>query len=158
MPVTPSLEQIAPFEIRTSPAPAELGHGLQNRARRRETLLQLRFGEQVASFAVDDLWSACCELLLDAQLVREARLNHFVLDVEQIFDLSYEGDLLLCIFSQEHIFAVRRDEVAAALERLVEEIFAATSCPRLMMIAARWGASSIRGLPYSIRFSDSALT
>ena len=152
------LDQLAPFEIRISPRPTELGRALEDNVRRTGTLLQLCFGEQVAGFGVEDLWSACCERLLTAQLVREARLDHFVLDVEQVFDLAYQGEQLVCSFSREHVFAVRREEFAAALEHLVEEIFAATSCPRLMHIAARWGASSIRGLPYSIRFSDSVLT
>ena len=152
------LDGLAPFAVRISPSPAELGKALEEHDRRAGTLLQLRFGDQVAGFVVEDLWSACCELILNAQLVREGRLDHFVLDVEQIFELSYEDDLLFCIFSREHVFAVRRNDFATALEHLVGEIFAATSCPRLMEIAARWGAASIRGLPYSIRFTDSALT
>ncbi len=152
------LDQITSFEVGTSPPPAELGRSLENKGRKAGRLLRFRFGDQVAGVAINDLWSACCELLLNAQFVREAKLDHFVLDVEQIFELSYAGDLLFCIFSREHVFAVSREEFASSLERLVDEIFAATTCPRLMRIAAGWGASSIRGLPYSCRFSDSALT
>jgi hypothetical protein len=152
------LDQVTSFEIGISPSPAELGQSLESNTRKANTLLQFHFGEQVAGVAVEDLWSACCELLLNAQLVREAKLDHFVLDVEQIFELSYAGELLFCIFSREHVFAVSREGFADSLEALVDAVFAATTCPRLMRVAAAWGASSIRGLPYSCRFSDSVLT
>jgi hypothetical protein len=151
------LDQFAPFEVRTWPDPEALGRALETNHPVPGAVLQLRFGEQVAGLAISDLWSACCELVLDAELVREGRLDHFVLDVEQICDLSYAGELLFCIFSREHVFAVSREEFAAALEHVVEEIFASTSCPRLMQIGAGWGASAIRALPYSVRFSDSEL-
>ena len=57
----------------------------------------------------------------------------------------------------EHVFAVSREDFASALEDVVEQIFSGTSCPQLMHVAARWGASAIRALPYSYRFSDSLL-
>jgi hypothetical protein len=151
-------DQVTSFEIGISPPPAELGQALESNTRRANTLLQFHFGENVAGLAIEDLWSSCCELLLNAQLVREAKLDHFVIDVEQIFELSYAGELLFCIFSREHVFAVSREGFAASLEHLVEQIFAETTCPRLMRVAAAWGVSSIRGLPYSCRFSDSVLT
>jgi hypothetical protein len=152
------VEDLLDFEVRTSPSAAELGRSLENNARLSGSLLQLRFGERVAGLPISDLWSACCELLLEAQLVREGRLDHFVLDIEQIFELAYSGELLFCIFSRELVFAVEREPFAAALEHVVEDIFAATTCPRLMHIAARWSASALRALPYSFRFSDSVLT
>jgi hypothetical protein len=65
--------------------------------------------------------------------------------------------VVLCRFSPEHVFAVSREHCAAALEDVVDEIFSGTSCPRLMHVAARWGASALRALPYSYRFSDSLL-
>jgi hypothetical protein len=151
------LDQLSPFEVRTCPGPDVLGRALENNRHVPGATLQLRFGNQVAGLPISDLWSACCELLLDAELLRERKLDHFVLDAEQIFDLSYAGELLYCSFSREHVFAVSRDELAASLERLVGELLGATSCPRLAQLGAEWGASAIRGLPYSSRFSDSAL-
>lgn len=145
------------FSARTSPTARELGRSLERKAQLSGALLQLHFGDQVARLPISDLWSVCCELLLQAQLVREGRLDHFVVDVEQIFDLAYEGDLLICTFSREHVFAVPRDDFAAALEQLVDEILGATSCPKIMQIGASWGASAIRAQPYCYRFSDSAL-
>jgi hypothetical protein len=120
--------------------------------------LQLRFGDRVAGLAISDLWSACCELLLQASLVREGRLDHFVLDVEQVFELSNAGDHVFCVFSPEHVFVVSRQELADSLEQAVAEVFEHTACPGLMLVAASWGASSIRALPYAFRFSESALT
>jgi hypothetical protein len=152
------LEGLSDFEVRTWPSAAELGRALESNARIDGALLQMRFGDQVAGLPISDLWSACCELLLEAELARDGRLNHFVLDVEQIFEPSYSGDLLFCTFSREHVFAVDRARFAAALEQTVEDIFAATTCPRLMRIAASWGASALRALPYSFRFSDCVLT
>ena len=69
-----------------------------------------------AGLPICDVWSACCELFLEAQLVREKRLNRFVLDVEHVFDVSCTGSVVLCRFSPEHVFAVSRDEFASALE------------------------------------------
>jgi hypothetical protein len=152
------LDQFSRFEVRTCPGPNALGRALEGNWQSPGAVLQLRFGEQVAGLPISDVWSACCELLLQAQLVREGRLDHFVLDVEQVFELTYADELIFCIFSPEHVFAVSREGFAASVEQLVEEIFAATSCARLMHVAARWGAFAIRGLPYSARFSDSELT
>lgn len=151
-------DHLLPFEVRTWPSAADLGRALENNTRIAGMQLRLEFGAEVARIAIADLWSTCCELLLEAQLVRESKLDHFILDVEQIFDLAYDDDQLLCIFSQEHLFAVSREGFAAALENAVDEIFAATSCPGLMRIAAGWRASAIRAQPYSSRFSDSVLT
>ena len=147
-----------PFAIQTSPPAAELGRLLESNGRSTGASLQLCFGHRVAGIAIPDLWSTCCELLLQAQLVREQRLDHFVLDVERIFDLVYDADRVLCIFSTELAFVVERERLASALDQVAEEIFAGTSCPRLMQVAARWGAFAIRGLPYAARFSESALT
>jgi hypothetical protein len=151
-------DRLLPFEVRTWPSPEELGRLLQSHERIQGMQLRLHFGEQVARIPISDLWSACCELLLQAQLVREAKLDHFIIDVEQIFDLAYDEDHLLCMFSQEHLFAVSKEGFAAALEHVVDEIFDSTSCPRLMRIAAGWGAAAIRAQPYSAKFSDSVLT
>jgi hypothetical protein len=148
---------LLPFVVRTSPAPAELGRALESKMSIGNPVLQLRFGEVAAGLPISDVWSACCELLLEAQLVRERRLNRFVLDLEHVFDVSCAGSVVLCRFSSEHVFAVSREDFASALEDVVEQIFSGTSCPRLMHVAARWGASALRALPYSYRFSDSLL-
>lgn len=146
------------FEIRIAPEAGELAHALEQNRRIPGARLQLRFGDELAAFPIPDLWSACCELLFAARLVRECRLDHFVLDVEQIFDVDYRDERVLCIFSREHVFEVPREEFAAELEVAVQKIFAATSCPAVMRAAADWGASAIFALPYSSRFSDSVLT
>ncbi len=157
MATQPELEQIPSFAVRISPRPETLGRALENNRPLAGTYLQLRFGEQAAGFPIADLWSACCEFLLQAQLVRESKLDHFVIDAEQIFDIDYNGDLLVCSFSHEHVFAVPVEVFAAALEHVVDDIFAGTSCPPLMRIAANWGASTLRSLPYASRFTASAL-
>jgi hypothetical protein len=148
--------ELSAFDAVTRPAPAELGRALEARANG-QPVLQLRFGEMVAGLPISDVWSACCELLLQAQLVREMRLDRFVLDLEQVFDVTYAGSAIRCRFSSEHVFAVSREDFASALERVVRQILSGTSCPSVMHVAARWGASAIRALPYSHRFSDSLL-
>jgi hypothetical protein len=148
---------LLPFAVQTSPTPAELGRALESKTKIGNPVLQLRFGEVAAGLPISDVWSACCELLLEAQLVRERRLNRFVLDLEHVFDVSCAGSVVLCRFSSEHVFAVSRDDFASGLEDVVDRIFSGTSCPRLMHVAARWGASALRALPYSYRFSDSLL-
>ena len=152
------LDQFTTVKARFSPSSDELGKSLQANQRTARASLQLRFGDQVAGLAISDLWSACCELLLQASLAREGLLDHFVLDVEQVFELSYAGDLVFCVFSPEHVFAVSRHEFADSLEQAVSELFEHTACPGLMRVAAAWGAASIRALPYAFRFSQSALT
>jgi|SRR3954447_1149181 hypothetical protein len=153
----PQSVDLSTFVVQTSPAPGELGRALERNSSIVSPVLQLRFGEVAAGLPISDVWSACCELLLEAELVREGRLDRFVLDLEHVFDVSGAGSVVLCRFSPEHVFAVSRDEFAAALEDVVDQIFAGTSCPRLMHVAARWGASALRALPYSYRFSDSLL-
>lgn len=154
--VSPSPE-LSHFEVTTSPAPAELGRSLEQNFSIAGATLRLRFGDLAAGLSISDLWSACCELLLQAELVREGKLDRFVLDVEHVFDVLCAGDVVLCRFSKEHVFAVPREEFASSLERVVDRIFAGTGSPQLMQIAARWGASSIRAQPYAYRFSDSVL-
>src|SRR5438270_7913100 len=149
--------ELSPFIAQTTPAPAELGRALESKTSIAHAVLQLRFGEMTAGLPISDVWSACCELLLEAQLVRERRLNRFVLDLEHVFDVSGAGSVVLCRFSPEHVFAVSRDDFVSALEEVVDRIFSGTSCPRLMHIAARWGTSALRAMPYSYRFSDSLL-
>jgi hypothetical protein len=151
-------DHLSTFKVQTWPPPRDLGQALERNVMIAGARLQLRFGERVASLAVNDLWSTCCELLLQAQLIRESRLDRFVVDVEHIFDLRYDSGLVLCTFSQEHVFEVDQQGFALSLERVVTEIFDGTSCPGLMLIAAKWAASNIRAQPYSFRFSDSVLT
>jgi hypothetical protein len=146
--------ELSPFEVLTCPAPVELGGALEGRTAPGQPILRLRFAEVTAGLPISDVWSACCELILQAELVRERKLNRFVLDLEEVFDVSCTGAVVLCRFSAEHVFVVSREEFASALERVVDQIFAGTSCPALMHVAARWGASAIRALPYSHRFSD----
>ena len=153
----PQSVDLSTFVVQTSPAPGELGRALERKSSIGSPVLQLRFGEVAAGLPISDVWSACCELLLEAELVREGRLDRFVLDLEHVFDVSGAGSVVLCRFSPEHVFAVSRDEFAAAFEEVVDQIFSGTSCPRLMHVAARWGASALRALPYSYRFSDSLL-
>ena len=148
---------LSPFEVQTRPPPAELGRLLESKERASQPILRLCFGDLTAGLPIRDVWSACCELLLAAELVREGRLNRFVLDVEHVFDVSCSGSVILCRFSSEHVFAVSREEFASALDRVVEQILSGTSCPSVMLIAARWAASTIRARPYSYRFSDSLL-
>jgi hypothetical protein len=150
-----SADACVPFEVRTAPVPEEIGRALEGNRPIEGAMLQLHFGAEVARLPIPDEWSDCCELLLQAELVREARLDHFIFDVERIFDLSYDGDRLTCAFSREHVFTVSRTEFAEALERLVQQIFAGTTCPRLMRAGAIWGAASIRSQPYYYRFSES---
>jgi hypothetical protein len=159
MSTQPHVDPHVSFSATTSPAPAALGRSLEQRGGIiGRPLLQLRFGSRVAALSVTDVWSACCELLLAADLVRERKLDRFVLDVEPVFQIEYARDSILCVFSPEHVFPVRTEEFAAGLEQVVDEILAGTSCPRVMHVAASWGASEIRALPYSARFSDSLLT
>ena len=145
------------FSVTTVPVPADLGRTLETKMRLTRATIQLRFGREVAALSIRDVWSACCELLLAAQLVRERKLDRFILDVEQVFDIVYDGELMLCVFSPEHRFPVAVETFARSIEGVVEEILAGTSCPKVMHIAASWGASEIRAQPYSSRFSNSLL-
>ena len=151
-------DRLCVFAVDTWPPAPELGAALEHNRPVAGATLQLRFGERIASLAISDLWSTCCELLLQAQLARESRVDRFVVDVEQIFDLTSDSRSLLCVFSREHVFAVDAQQFADSLEKVVGDIFEGTSCPRLMQIAAAWAASNIRAQPYSYRFSDSLLT
>ncbi len=157
MPFLARAEPARAFTVTTVPSPAQLGQTLEEQVRLRRATIQLRFGREVAALAIRDVWSACCELLLAAELVRERKLDRFILDVEQVFDIVYDGDLMLCVFSPEHRFPVPVEAFASSLEQIVDDILAGTSCPKVMRVAAAWGASEIRAQPYSSRFSNSLL-
>src|SRR3954453_18214262 len=131
----PQSIDLTTFVVQTSPAAAELGRALESKLRIGNPVLQLRFGKGAAGLPISDVWSACCELLLEAELVREGRLDRFVLDLEHVFDVSCADSVVLCRFSPEHVFAVSREDFASALEAVVEQIFSGTSCPRLMHVA-----------------------
>lgn len=151
-------DRLATFRAETRPAPAELGKALERNALPTQARLCLSFGDRIAGIPISDLWSVCCELLLQAQLVREGRLHRFVIDLEHVFDVACMRSVILCRFSPEHVFVVDKEEFAASLEELVGGIFAGTHCPSVMQIAADWAASEIRARPYAHRFSDFLLT
>lgn len=151
-------DRLTTFRAETSPAPSELGRALERNIIPAHTRLCLSFGDRVAGIPISDLWSACCELLLQAQLVREGWLHRFVLDLEHVFDVSCMRGVILCRFSPEHVFVVEKEEFAASLDDVVQRIFAGTHCPSVVQIAAEWAASEIRARPYAHRFTDFLLT
>jgi hypothetical protein len=143
----------SPFSAWTTPAPELLGKSLADPSHPVPALLHLSFGDAVAHVEFDDVWSTCCVLLLQADLVREKKLNHFVIDVEQLFAISYRGDLLVCRWSIDHVFTVRAEAFAKSLELVATKILGAASSPAVMSLRARSNAWLIRGQPYSSKFS-----
>jgi hypothetical protein len=140
------------FGLGTTPSPEKLGKALEERASF-DFCLHLGFGANVASEQIPDVWSACCELRLQSQLVRERQLTHFVIDARELFDATYADDLVICSYSREHVFPVRLEEFASSIDGLIADIARATSYPRLTDIAIERGASLIRAQPYFYRFS-----
>ena len=145
-------KEAVPFELWTTPAVDELGKALETQARL-EFCLHFGFGPSIASEQIPDVWSACCELRLQAELVRSRELIHFVLDAKELFDVSYDGDLVICRYSAEHVFPVRLEDFASAIDRLLADVTRATTFPRLTEIAIESRAGLIRGQPYFYRFS-----
>jgi hypothetical protein len=148
------LKEPVPFELGTTPSPEKLGKALEDRASSFEFCLHFGFGANVASEQIPEVWSACCELRLQSQLIRQRQLTHFVVDARELFDASYDDDLLICSYSIEHLFPVRLEEFASSIDGLLADIVRSTSYPRLMDIAIERGASLIRAQPYFYRFSD----
>jgi hypothetical protein len=147
-----SVKEPVPFELGTTPSPEKLGKALEEQASF-EFCLHFGFGDNVASEQIPDVWSACCELRLQSQLVRERNLTHFVVDARELFDASYADDLVICTYSIEHVFPVRLEEFASSIDGLLADIARATTYPRLTDIAIDRGASLIRAQPYFYRFS-----
>lgn len=141
-----------PCDLWTTPSADQLGKALEAKARQ-EFCLHFGFGANVASEQIPDVWSACCELRLQSELVRSRQLTHFVLDARELFDTSYDGDLLICSYSPEHVFPVRLEEFAASIDRLLGDVARATTYPKLTDIAIERRASLIRAQPYFYRFS-----
>jgi hypothetical protein len=79
---------------------------------------------------VKDVWAACCEIYLQAQLIRQAHLHSFSLDGVRLFDISYVDDALVCQWSVEHVFVVEKEDFATSCETLVQQVLAETSDPR----------------------------
>jgi hypothetical protein len=141
-----------PFELRTTPSPYQLGRALEAKTKL-EFCLHFGFGAQVATERAPDVWSACCELRLQSELIRSRKLTHFVLDARDLFRASYDGDLLICSYSPEHVFRVRVEEIASSIDRLLAAVTRATAYPKLTDIAIERRASLIRAQPYFYRFS-----
>jgi|SRR3954447_16950966 hypothetical protein len=137
--------ELSSFDAVTRPAPVELGRALEGRANT-QPVLQLRFGEMVAGLPISDVWSACCELLLQAQLAREMRLDRFVLDLEQVFDVTCAAAPFSADSRPSMCLPCRGRDSRWRSSGVAEQIFAGTSCPSLMHIAACWGASTIRAI------------
>lgn len=146
------VKEPVPFTLWTTPSADRLGQILEAQASR-EFCLHFGFGSSIASEQVPDVWSACCELRLQSELVRSQQLTHFVLDARDLFDVAYDGDLVICRYSKEHVFPVRLEEFALAIDGFLANVARATTYPRLTEIAIERRAALIRGQPYFYRFS-----
>ena len=147
----------SPFSAWTTPEPEWLGQSLSRLTHPGPALLHLSFGDAVAHVEFDDVWSTCCILFLQADLVRERKLSHFVIDVEQLFATSYRRDLLVCRWSPEHVFTVRAEAFAASIESVASRIIGGTRSPAVITVRARSNAWLMRAQPYSHRFSRVSL-
>ncbi|MBA2467715.1 MAG: hypothetical protein H0V46_08965 [Sphingomonas sp.] len=145
------------FDIRTLPRPDELGWAIDRRATGLQAFVEFHFGDSIAVLPVSDVWHVVCELALQAQLVREKSLRRFLIDVQQLFAVDYDADVLVCTWPAEQVFAVSLDVFASALERLVEDLIAHTRHPKLTRIRVDGAVAMIRAQPYLSQFSDEAL-
>jgi hypothetical protein len=84
-------------------------------------VLRFSFGDLTASQLVGDIWLACCEIYLQAQLAKQSRLDGFYLNGEQLFTIAYFDDVVLCSWSRDHMFAVKQRELVDSFEALVEQ-------------------------------------
>lgn len=117
---------LLPFRLNVRPSASELGRACEQDARAAAVFL-FRFGDATASHRVDNVWVACCEIFLQAQLVRQAQLHSFSLNGEQLFEISYFNDAAVCSWSPEHVFAVDKREAVDAFESFVQQVLAASS-------------------------------
>jgi hypothetical protein len=131
---------LRPFQIVTKPSASELGR--EDSASSAAVFL-LSFGVETASHLVTNAWKACCELYLQSQLARHDKLHSFSLEGEKLFAVNHFKDTVVCSWSNQHIFAVRKAEFVGQAEAFVEQVLAALSADRAEQFV-RLGASMIR--------------
>lgn len=117
---------VLPFQVRLNPSAPEIGR-LRKQGTATSAVFLFSFADATASHRVKDVWTACCEIYLQAQLARSAELHSFYLDDEQLFEMAYVDDAIICSWSPEHVFAVKRAEFVASIETLVEQVLAGVS-------------------------------
>ena len=111
------------FRLALKPSAVEIGR-ICATGKRVEAIFLFSFGEATASHRVDDVWTACCEMYLQAQLAEQSDLQSFRLAGEELFTLRHEGDVVVCSWSRHHIFAVQKREFVRSLESLIDQVLA----------------------------------
>lgn len=89
-----------------------------------EAVFLFSFGEATASHRVNDVWTACCELYLQAQLVEQSNLRSLRLAGEELFTVKYVGDVVVCTWSSQHVFAVPKGKLVMSFESLIDQVLA----------------------------------
>ena len=135
----PSLP-LLPFGIVTKPSAAEIGFDVNTSG---TAVFLFSFGSMTASHSVKDAWRACCELYLQSQLAQHEKLHSFSLEGEKLFSVTHVRDVIVCSWSQQHIFAVQNSEFVGRAETLVEQVLAGVSRDRAEQFV-QLGASMIR--------------
>jgi len=141
-----------PFELKMRPSASEVGR-LWVRGTPTEAVVLFCFGSATASQRVRDVWTACCEIYLQAQLARRGQPHWFSLLGEQLFEIFYVDRALVCTWSPEHVFAVDQGEFACSCETLVEQVVAETSNLGFQEFV-RLGASLILSRPQFALLKD----
>jgi hypothetical protein len=146
------------FQIQTLPRPEDLGWAFERRLTQVNAFVEFHFGDDIAVQSISDIWHMSCELVLQAELVREKHLYRFLMDAQQLFAIEYDvDDMVLCTWSAERIFAVPLNTFASSLELLVEELVASTRYPKLTRIRVDSAAVMIRAQPYLSQFTQRGL-
>ena len=142
---SPNSLRVVSFGLATDPAAETIGLQWSGVART-EATFRFSFGSASAAVHVPDVWTSCCELYLQAQLAAREKLPVLSLGGQRRFTLTNVTGIIVCQWSREHIFAVRKREFVSAIETLVDR-FLAGMPETLREGFVQLGASMIRNEP-----------
>lgn len=117
------------FRLAMKPSAVEVGR-ICATGKRAEAVFLFSFGELTASHRVDDAWTGCCELYLQAQMAEQSDLRSFRLGGEELFTVGHVADAVICSWSRHHIFAVQKEQFVRSFESLIEQVLAVVSAGR----------------------------
>jgi len=141
---SPNSLRVVTFQLATDPAAETIGSRWTGTPT--QATFRFSFGSATAAVNVPDVWTSFCELYLQSQLAARDKLQALCLGGQRRFTLTNVKGIIVCQWSREHIFAVRKSELVSSIETLVDRFL--EDMPETLREAfVQLGASMIRNDP-----------
>lgn len=121
--LAPNSQPFVRFKTAMIASPDEVGRFWASETKTK-TVFLFSFGTELATYQVDDGWTACCELYLQAQLEERGELQRLCLSGAELFAMMHQDDVVVCSCSSQRNFPVRKAELVDSLKLLVDNLIA----------------------------------